>query len=267
MKPGVTVMRSQSMTCVLRPARLRMSALLPMAMKRPSLTANASARGRLSSMVRTLPLTTMRSGPASVLVLPASVCAPARTGAASKAPKPKASRRLSFDISATPYFLVHAQPVLAEHLAHVRRAPAAVQQALRHLGQLDDRFEAFHHVPGPIAVDVRRPTLAIHSHDLLIVPSRHEVRAEADVIDADQLLQVVEMLEELVHRRLRRGLDVRVLRAAHEEVADRREPDDAARTRDRLDESVGNVARVVVQGARVRVRTDDGHALGYLDRV
>jgi len=51
MKPGTTVMPWASMMRVRGPASRRRSALLPTATKRPCSTANASARGRASSMV------------------------------------------------------------------------------------------------------------------------------------------------------------------------------------------------------------------------
>ena len=50
-KPGVIVIPAASMVSVPGPTRLRTSSLLPTAMKRPFLTANASARGSASSTV------------------------------------------------------------------------------------------------------------------------------------------------------------------------------------------------------------------------
>src|SRR5688572_23640701 len=104
MKPGVMVAPPASICRVCALARLRISADDPTAMNRPSLTANASARGRAGSMVMTRALLTMRSaatpGPApgtgcaltSVSRPPdAKPVAPARA-----APKPMNCLRLIF---------------------------------------------------------------------------------------------------------------------------------------------------------------------------
>src|SRR5687767_12630123 len=61
MKPGVMVAPPASICRVCALARLRISADDPTAMNRPSLTANASARGRAGSMVMTRALMTMKS--------------------------------------------------------------------------------------------------------------------------------------------------------------------------------------------------------------
>lgn len=106
MKPGVTVMRCASMTCVWRVARFRMSVFDPTATNRPCLTAKASARGWVWSLVRTLPFTRIRSGSAvanpdvdgcgvhAASVRPAPDTRSSVNAPASAAPRPRNSPRV-----------------------------------------------------------------------------------------------------------------------------------------------------------------------------
>src|SRR3989304_10289883 len=113
MNPGVTVIPSASTIAVSREARLRTSSFEPMATKRPLLTANASARGRESSIVRTRPFTRMRSGRVASMVRPdwARAVEPARPAPAAAAPlRRRNSDRLYLVILNSPgAFLYHAR--------------------------------------------------------------------------------------------------------------------------------------------------------------
>jgi hypothetical protein len=81
MKPGVMVAPAASIWRVEAAARFLMSAFEPTAMKRPSLIAKASARGRDGSIVSTRALTTIRSA-TTPAPAPAAGCASLRAATA-----------------------------------------------------------------------------------------------------------------------------------------------------------------------------------------
>ena len=67
MKPGTIDIPLASMICVRFPTSDRISALVPIATKRPALTANACATGCARSIVNTFAFTTTSSGSIAAL--------------------------------------------------------------------------------------------------------------------------------------------------------------------------------------------------------
>src|SRR3954447_625643 len=150
MNPGTTVIRCASTMGVRAVVRLRTSADEPTAVKRPFLTAKASARGSAVSLVRTRALTTTRSGsPAGAG--DAGCAAAARTAPsgnrpsvkapASAAPNPRNSPRVYLAITRVPpdYLRTSRSASISESLALLpERARCAPPRACHHA--VDERL-------------------------------------------------------------------------------------------------------------------------------
>jgi hypothetical protein len=95
----------------------------------------------------------------------------------------------------------------------------------------------------------------------------HEIRTEADVIDAHQPFEVVVLIQMPIQTDLRRACDLRIARLARVKVIECRQADDTACPSDGLEESIARAARVIVQGAHVGVAADHRHAGGERDRI
>ena len=103
------------------------------------------------------------------------------------------------------------------------------------------------------SVSTRRE--AVRAEMVFRAGAEHEVGSELDVVRAerhgvrsDQRGDVVDVIEEILERRLLRS----------DEVADEADADIASRRGKGVDLLVGEVPRVVAQRFRVRVRADDG---------
>src|SRR5580658_494607 len=185
---------------------------------------------------------------------------------------PTRRRRLPDRASRPPGALVDSQPVLAQEFVQLCLGPATpletrdqVRELRNVLIVLDVEEPAGARFPvGPIERNIGR-RLPLNRP----VGTKLEVRSQADVLDADELLEVVVLVEMLIQRHLRAPIAVnqRRFRVAVVEVAERIDADHPTGIRNGDCKPIRDAAHVGIDGGGVRVGGHHGNALRYFDGI